>query len=346
MKAARFHSAGEDLKIEDVHTPQVGIGEVLVKVMACGVCGSDVHIAIEGTTLTKFRPIILGHEPSGVVTEIGPGVDKFSPGDRVAICSIVACGQCMNCRTGNQQICLKRELIGIHKNGALAEYVSVPAENLVILPSNVPFEIGAIITDAVATPYHAIFKRGRLNAGESVAVFGCGGLGVHGVQLARMGGASLIIAVDVRAFALDHALKVGADLTVNANDEDPVKRIRDATGGIGVDLAVEFVGKISIIAQTVKSLRSGGRACIAGLGPEPVTTLSPNEFVRSEVSLLGSYGFTVSEIADLIGLTDSGRLDLSRSVSLVMPLEQTNQSLHRIKDRQEDFIRIVIKPNA
>jgi alcohol dehydrogenase, propanol-preferring len=346
MLAARFYRVGQPLVIEDIPMPSPGPGQVLVKVMACGVCGSDIHIAFEGVTPTAFTPITLGHEPAGVVAQLGPGVEGFAPGDRVAVCPMLACGTCGNCLGGNQQVCLERRCIGIQAEGALAQYLLAPAVNLVPLPDSVSFAEGAVITDAVATPFHAIFATGGLLPGETVAVFGCGGLGIHAVQLARMGGASKVIAVDLRDHVLQRALAVGADEIVNASQVDPVAAIMDLTQGLGVDLSVEMVGAAATIAQSVEVLRPGGRAAIAGLGAEPIQTLPPTQFVRREIKLLGSYGFTVSETARLVELAAAGRLDLSGSVSLTLPLTEVNQALNQLHDKVGDPIRIVIQPNA
>ncbi len=331
------------MSLEDIATPTPGPGQVLIRVRACGICGSDIHIVYEGVTPTAFTPITLGHEPAGQVAEVGPGVDDFKPGDRVAVCPFIVCGGCRNCREGRPQICLQRKCIGIQIDGALAEYLLVPAANLVPLPPQVPFEQGAIITDAVATPWHALTATGRLKAGETVAVFGCGGLGIHGIKLARLAGAALVIAVDVRGPALERAQAAGADLVVNAAQEDTAQAIKKATGG-GVDLAVELVGLNASIAQAVECLRVGGRAVVAGLGPEPITVSPPIFFVRQEVALLGSYGFTVRETAELVGLVASGRLDIADSVSHTIPLDEVNQGLDRLHQKIGDPVRIVIMP--
>jgi D-arabinose 1-dehydrogenase-like Zn-dependent alcohol dehydrogenase len=345
MRAARFYEVGKELPVEEIPTPRPGAGEVLVQVKACGVCGSDIHIAMEGVTPTGFQPITLGHEAAGIVSETGTGVTDFHAGDRVCICPFLVCGKCINCRTGNPQICLERRCIGIQLDGGLAEYVVVPAANLIPLPPNVPFDQGAIITDAVATPFHALFATGRLRAGMTVAIFGCGGLGIHAVQLARLGGADKVIGVDVRESVLNKALEVGADVAVNGARVEPVEAILAETGGLGVDLAVELVGLTSTIAQAVACLRIGGRAVVAGLGPDPIQTLPPVLFVRREAALLGSYGFTVNEIASLVSLVSSGRLDISGSVSLTLGLDQINEALERLHHKIGDPIRIVIRPD-
>ena len=342
MKAALFYGVGQPLVVEEVPCPLPARGEVLLRVRACGICGSDIHIAYEGITPTAFQPIILGHEFSGEIAEIGEGVEGWKVGERVAVSCIVSCGKCINCLSGNQQLCLKRRLLGVHLNGGLAEFTRAPAENLIRLPDRIPYEEGAILTDAVATPYRAITKRGRLVPGESVAVIGCGGLGIHTVQLARIFGATLVIGVDVSSVALDRAMDRGADLVCRPDREDPVAFIQKATGGLGADLIIECVGRQETIAMAVMSLKAGGRAVVVGLGPEEITTLPPTEFVRREVELRGSYAFTVREIAELVQLVAGGRLDISKSVSRKIPLEEINEGLEALHKKIDNPIRIVV----
>jgi len=342
MKAARFYEVGKPLVIEEVPTPQPGPGEVLVKVKACGICGSDIHIVYEGVTPTAFQPIILGHEFSGEIAERGEGVEGWSEGDRVAVACIVSCGQCSNCISGNQQVCLKRRLLGVHLDGGLAEYAKVPVRNLARLTERIPHEQGAILTDAVATPYHAITRRGRLVPGETLTVVGCGGLGIHAVQLAKICGAGLVIAMDISEKALKRAGERGADLICRADRDDPVGFVKEATGGLGSDMAVECVGRQKSIALALECLRVGGRAVVVGLGSENIVTMPPTVYVRSELELRGSYGFTVREIEELIRLVHRGRLDLSASVSRTMGLDQVNEGLDALHKRVDEPIRIVL----
>lgn len=342
MKAALFYGVGQPLVVEEVLSPRPARGEVLLRVRACGICGSDIHIAYEGITPTAFRPIILGHEFSGEVVEIGEGVDTWKVGDRVAASCIVSCGRCLHCLSGHQQICLQRRLLGVHLNGGLAEFVSAPAGNLIKLPDNISYEEGAILTDAVATPYRAITRRGRLVPGESVAVIGCGGLGIHAVQLARVCGAGVVIGVDVSDVALDRARVRGADLVCRSDKEDAVAFIQKATGGVGADLTIECVGQKKTIAMAVAALRVGGRAVVVGLGAEEITILPPTEFVRREVELRGSYAFTVREIAELVRLVANGRLDISESVSKRIALEEINEGLEALHKKIDNPIRIVV----
>jgi len=170
MKAARFYKVGELLKVEAIPIPELSPEEVLVDIKACGICGSDIHIVYEGVTPTAYTPIALGHEPSGVIAAWGQEVEGWKAGERVTINPFLTCGKCINCLSGNSQICLSRRVIGIHTEGGLAEFLKVPSENLVHLPKAIPFDQGGIAVDAVATPFHAITSRGGLKVGEKVAV--------------------------------------------------------------------------------------------------------------------------------------------------------------------------------
>jgi propanol-preferring alcohol dehydrogenase len=343
MKAARFYKVGEPLRIDLIPIPTLGSQEVLVDVKACGICGSDIHIVYEGVTPTSYSPITLGHEPSGVITEVGPEVEGWKVGDRVTINPFLTCGKCINCFSGNSQICLSRRVIGIHTEGGLAEFLKIPAKNLCRLPENIPFDQGGIAVDAVATPFHAVTKRGALKVGEKVSIFGCGGLGIHGVQIAKVCGASFVIAVDAIDSALDRAKKVGADEVINPRKESPVHKIKDFTGGIGVDLALEFIGLKETIDQAIKCVRVGGRTVIVGLGPDEVILPPPTQIVRTELSLFGSYGSTTSEIQNVIDLVASGKLNLSDSITERFSLENVNKGLEHLHKKIGNPIRIVIE---
>ncbi len=341
MKAMRFYEKEKPLVMEDIPIPEIGPDDVLLDVKACGICGSDIHI-LEGVTPTGFLPITMGHEMSGVIAELGANVKGWKAGDRVCVDCIISCGTCFNCLTGRESVCFTKRLLGIHENGGMAEYCCVPARNLIALPDNVPFDIGAIITDAVATPYHALVKIGQFKLGQSIAVFGVGGLGCQAVQLAALAGASKIIAVDVNPAVLERAKKLGADHVINSKETDPVTAILELTGGTGVDLAGEFIGLAKTIDQAVRCVRIGGRAVLVGLGPENICTLPPTLFVRQEREILGSYSFERTEIQTLVQLASSGRLDLSGAVTERLPLEEANTALDHLWKKIGNPIRIVI----
>jgi 2-desacetyl-2-hydroxyethyl bacteriochlorophyllide A dehydrogenase len=343
MRAARFYKVGDPLRIDTLPVPELEPEEVLVDIKACGICGSDIHIVYEGVTPTAYSPITLGHEPSGVIAALVPEVEGWKVGERVTVNPFLTCGKCINCLAGNSQICLSRRVIGIHTEGGLAEFLKVPSKNLVHLPEPIPFDQGGIAVDAVATPFHAITNRGALKAGEKVAVFGCGGLGIHGVQIAKICGASLVIAVDTIDSALERAKKVGADEVINPKREKPAQKIKELTGGKGVDLAVEFIGLKQTIEQALGCVRTGGRMVVVGLGPEEISLPPPSSFVRTELSLLGSYGSTTSEIQNVIDLVASGKLNLSESITERFALEEVNKGLDHLHKKIGNPIRIVIE---
>lgn len=342
IKAARFYKVGEPLRVERVLIPAPGPEEVLINVKACGICGSDIHIVYEGVTPTAYSPITLGHEPSGVITLLGDEVEGWKVGDRVTVNPFITCGKCINCLSGNSQICMSRRVIGIHTEGGLADFLKAPAKNLVRLPETIPFDQGGIAVDAVATPFHAMMNRGALKEGEKVAVFGCGGLGIHGIQIAKICGASLVIAVDNIDSALERAKKVGADEVINPKKEKPIDKIKKVTGGMGVDLAIEFIGLKETIEQAIGCIRVGGKVVVVGLGSQNISLPPPTSFVRKELSLLGSYGSTTLDIQQVVDLVASGRLDLSGSITERFPLDEVNRGLNHLHKKVGNPIRIAI----
>jgi alcohol dehydrogenase, propanol-preferring len=342
MTAARFYEVDEPLQIEEIPVPEVGEDEVLVQMKAVGLCGSDVHIVFEGVTPTAFTPITLGHEPCGEVAATGARVEGWEEGDRVSVTPAFFCSSCRNCIAGRPNDCLERKVFGIQMEGALAEYMVAPAKNLVRLPEEVSFEVGAIITDAVATPFEAMADRAVLRAGETVAIFGVGGLGLHAVQISHLLGAQKIIVVDPREEQLERAAQMGADLTIDPQETSPVEAIMEATGGLGVDVAAEFIGLQETIAQCVESVVRGGRAVVVGLGPDPINIIPPTVFVRDGISLLGSYGFTKRGIEQLVNLAAAGRLDLESSITHTFPLSEVNTALEYLHEKIENPIRVAV----
>jgi len=342
MKAARLHEVKTPLVIEEIDIPKPGSAEALIEMKACGICATDVHTALDGTVPTAYTPMTLGHEPSGVISDLGDGVRGWEKGDRVAIYPQITCGVCPQCREGRDGICIKTRVLGMHRDGAFADYVVIPVKNLVRIPDNVSFTVAAIMTDAGATPFHAVTKRGQVKPGETVAIFGCGGLGMNAIQFCKLAGAARIIAVDTSDYALERALKVGADITVNASVEKPYKEVMSANGGYGVDVAFEFVGVNAAIDQAVRSLRRGGRAVTVGIGPERINIIAPFFFVYNDLALIGSFGSDIGDLEKLMGLAASGKLDFSESVSSVIPLNDVNQGISDLEKKVGNPVRIVV----
>lgn len=342
MRAARFVGAGKSLVLQELPVPRPASDEVLVRVAATGLCGSDVHIAVEGITPTPYVPITLGHEIAGTIAAAGADVSEWRGDERVCVFPVMFDGTCSSCLAGHSEICLDRRIIGIHAEGGLAEYVLVPAKNVIPIPDGVPFEQAAVCTDAVITPFHALAEVARLTPGEAVAVLGVGGLGLHAVQIAKLGGASPVIAVDTRATQLERARQSGADVAVDAAREPVVDAVLTATGGLGVDVAAEFVGVQATIGQAVECLRVGGRAVIVGLGADPITVLPPTVFVRKQLQLFGSYGGTIGTLRRVLQLVSTGRLDLSRSITHTFGLLEADAALRTLHEKTGDPQRIVV----
>jgi 2-desacetyl-2-hydroxyethyl bacteriochlorophyllide A dehydrogenase len=345
MRAARLHrvrtdDAPEVVQVDEVAVPEPGPGEVLVRVRACGICASDLHVVQGVTPHGGALPQILGHEPAGEVAAVGESVDDWMPGDRVAFVMARPCGRCAYCTSGRENLCVTLTVPGIDSDGAMAEYAVADQRFLAPLPGGVPFDQAAILTDAVATPYHAL-KRGGVSEGVTVAVFGLGGLGMHAVQLARLAGAELVIGVDLDEVNLERALEWGADAVVDASDGKPARRVRELSEG-GVDRAFEFVGANATVDQALKSVKPGGRAVVVGLTPEPMRLMPEALFVAGELELVGSFGSTPADLGELVDLVEAGRLDLSRSITHRLALDDVPEALGRLERRDDHPIRMVV----
>ncbi len=269
MRAARFDAATRQLSVQDVPVPEPGPNDVLVRVMACGICLSDVHL-IDGSLPGPLPVVTPGHESAGVVERVGELVPGWQVGDRVLLAGGKPCLRCDACVRGRYEECLAFEIMGFNYDGAWAQYVVVPGQVLTSIPDDLPFEQACILADAVSTPYAALTSRADLRPGESVGLWGIGGLGVHAVQVARMVGATPIIAVDPLAGARERALALGADAALDPTTDDVPARVRELTGGRGLDVAVDLVGANAVLAQAVASLGRFGRAVMVGLSLDDV----------------------------------------------------------------------------
>ncbi|MFF4583701.1 zinc-binding dehydrogenase [Streptomyces sp. NPDC001373] len=342
MRAARFSREGRRLRVEEVPVPAPGPGEVLVRIEACGICLSDVHM-IDGTVPCPLEEVTPGHEPAGTVARLGSEVPFWQPGRRVVIAPGRGCGTCRHC--GDGQSCLAPQVMGQNWDGAWAEYVVAPYQTLVEVPDGVPIEQAAVCADAVATPFSGLLDRGGLRPGETVGVWGIGGLGVHAVRIARLAGASLIVAVDTLEAARRRALEAGADHALDPRTDGLREEVLRLTGGEGLELAAEFSGVGSALDQAVSCLGRYGRAVVIGMSPEPIH-LAENTILFGwyNHSLLGHDGYTTRHLTRLMRLLASGRLDLSRSVSDVLPLEEIARGVERLRTKEGNPVRIVVEP--
>jgi propanol-preferring alcohol dehydrogenase len=285
----------------------------------------------------------LGHEIAGVVEGAGKGTTRIKVGDRVCLHYLLSCGDCYYCSTGNEQFCVQGSMLGHFSDGGYAEYIAVPERNAVRLPESIPFEQGAILMCSSATAFHAL-RKSRLKAGESVAVFGVGGLGVSAVQLARAFGALEVYAVDINPNKLRLAGKYGA-IPVDAGSVDPAAEIRRLTGSRGVDVALELIGLPQTMGQAVKSLAFMGRAVVAGISDRPLEIDTYHDLLGREAEVIGSNDHLLQELPLLVELARRGVLDLSEAVTRTVPLEAG--AINAALDDLEAFrgeIRTVIVP--
>ena len=342
MKAVRLIKPGCHLELQEIPIPTVGLSDVLVRVKAAGICHSDAHYRA-GKSRVHPLPLTLGHEVAGVVEKVGANVSRFKAGDRVCVHYLATCGECDYCQAGSEQFCGTGEMIGKNRDGGYAEYICIPARSVFLLPAEIPFEQGAVMMCSSATSLHALNK-GRLQAGESVAIFGVGGLGISALQLARAFGAGEIYAVDIKPGKLEMARQMGA-IPINAAQSDPVSEIKRLTGGRGVDVALELIGLPLTMKQAVQSLAIKGRALLVGITDKTFEIAPYGEVLNKEAEIIGVSDHLAQEIPLLIEWVRQGRLDLSQVITETVPLDAgvINETLDRL-EKFGDAVRVVITP--
>ena len=355
MKAAVLYEPKTPLEVEELDQDPPMAGEVRVKMDVAGLCASDIHV-MKGTAVLPL-PVVLGHEGAGTVAEVGDGVTQVKPGDRCILSFVANCGDCRMCHTGDPQLCetnartgsrqydgtlrLHKGDVGVHqmaKLGVFAESIVIPQQACHPVPESVPMHVAALMGCCVATGVGAVINNPAARTWATVAVFGCGGVGLNAIQGARLMNASRIIAVDIYNHKLEFTYKFGATDVVNSREVDPVKAIRELTGG-GVDMALDTFGSAATTVSAVNSLRRGGTAVLVGLGAsEEEAPIPMVDMVRSQKTLMGSYYGSASPHETFDKLVDfylKGTLDVEGLVSRAYSLEQINEGFDAL-DRGED----------
>lgn len=348
MKATVLSEVGGRLTLEEIPRPSPKAGEVLVKIAACGVCHTDLHV-IKGEV--KFPlPCVLGHEISGVVEEVAPDVKTTRPGEAVVCSFIMPCGVCYYCVRGRDDLCetffamnrLKGTLydgesrlrrsdgssLAMYSMGGLAEYAVVPASDVFPAPANVPLTDACILGCALMTAYGAVKNQARVHPGDTVAVVGVGGVGSNVVQIARAFGAGQIIAVDVRDDKLEAAKGLGATHTVNVTQGDAVAAVNALTNGRGVNVAIEALGRPETVVNAFMMTRDGGRVVVIGIAPGTTTAgIEITRLVRRGIQLVGSYGSRVrTDLPELLELVACGQVSVSQPITRRYRLEQVDEA--------------------
>ena len=341
MKAVVKAGPGPGLEIRDVPVPTIGPGEILIRVLRAGVCGTDLHIwEWDAWARGRMRPpVTVGHEFVGDVVEVGSGVTEPKVGERVSCESHIVCGHCIACRTGNPHVCENTRILGVDVNGGWAEYVAVPASNAWRAPANVPIEVQGIM-EPLGNAVHTAFA-GDLSACR-IAVTGCGPIGLFAVGVARAAGAAQVIASDVSPYRLELAKKMNADAVIDPSKQDFVERVRELTGGRMLDGVLEMSGNPNAIRDGLRALRGGGRLSQLGLTSEPLALDWTQLLIFKGITLHGIIGRRMYQTwYQMDGLLRSGRLDLRPAITHVMPMDQVEDAIRLLRSGQAGKVVLV-----
>lgn len=332
------------LHLRDVPRPSLGAHDLLIRVKACGICGSDVH-GYDGSTGRRIPPVIMGHEAAGVVAEAGSAVRTFKVGDRVTFDSTVSCGACPYCQAGEMNLCDNRQVLGVscgdyRRNGAFAEYVAVPENIVYALPDHFPYEKAALI-EAVSIGVHAAKITG-IRPGSTAVVVGVGMIGVLALQAFRHFGCTTVFAVDLEQNKLDMARSLGADQTFLASDPELMAKLNAAAGGKGIDIAVEVVGAQKSVGTAIEAVRRGGTVTLIG-NLSPKVEIPLQAVVTRQIRLQGSCA-SAGEYRECIALMESGAIQVDPLISAVAPLREGPDWFNRLYDRQPGLMKVILQP--
>ncbi len=326
MKAATLYKA-HDLRIEERPRPTAAGDEVLVKVKAVGICGSDMHLYDEGRigNAVLERPLVLGHEAAGEVVAVGPAVTHLKVGDRIALEPGIPCRKCAYCKRGEYHLCPTVRFHGVpHADGYFAEYVTIPEDFAFRLPDNLDFVAGAML-EPLAVGLQAATE-GEVTVGQSVAVFGAGPIGLAALQAARVRGAAQLLVVDVVEKRLEMAAKLGATHVVNAAQTSAVEEIARLTGGLGADVVLETAAAVPTVQQSLFAARRGGVVVLVGIPSQPLIPLDIVRIVRSRMQVRGCFRY-VNQYPVAIALAGAGKVDVKSAVTHQFPLDELPQAI-------------------
>ncbi len=339
-------SSYNNLEIAEMPVPAVGAGEVLVRVEACGICGSDVH-GYDGGSGRRIPPIVMGHEAAGTVASVGSGVTGFAVGDRVTFDSTVYCGECAFCRSGEVNLCDNRQVIGVscgdyRRHGAFAEYVLVPQRIMYQLPAGISFSEAAML-EAVSVALHAV-RVSESKGGETALVIGAGMIGLLTLQAARAAGCATVLIADIDETRLSLAREVGADATLLGSGTDLTAEVLRRTEGRGVDITYEAVGRNETVATAIDCARKGGTVTLIG-NIRPEVTLPLQKVVSRQLRLQGSCASS-GEYPQAIELIAGGKIKVGPLITAVAPLEEGPRWFSRLHAGEPNLMKVILSPGA
>jgi len=332
------------LEYVDCQKPEIKADEVLIRVKACGICGSDVH-GYDGRTGRRIPPIIMGHEASGEIAEVGIEVKDWKIGERVTFDSTIYCGKCDYCRRGLVNLCDNRRVLGVsckeyRQNGAFAEFVAVPQHILYRLPGDVSFKQAALV-EPLSIAFHAV-NLTPIQLNDSAVVVGSGMIGLLIIQTLKISGVGKIIALDVKPRRLELAKKCGADYCINSNDISTSKEVVDLTNSKGVDIAFDVVGMAQSLAMALSSLRKGGNLTLVG-NMMPEVSLPLQDVVTRQISIHGSCASN-GEYAACLDFLARGSIDVDLILDAVAPLRDGVQWFEKLYSNKEDLLKVLLEP--
>jgi len=324
--------------------PPVGADEVLVKVRACGICGSDVH-GFDGSTGRRIPPLVMGHEASGVVAQVGPAVTDLGVGERVTFDSTIYCGRCFYCAAGQANLCDNREVLGVspgtyRRHGAFAELVSVPRRIVYRLPDTIDFEQAAMI-EAVSVAMHAVGLI-PVQPGETAVVVGSGMIGLLAIQAARVAGCARVVAIDVDDGRLQLARQLGATEALNSRSVQAAEAVRESTAGRGAGVVVECLGAAETVRLAIACARKGGMVALVG-NLAPKVELPLQDVVTRQIRLQGSCASS-GEYPAAIELMSTGAIRVDPLISAVAPLAEGPAWFQRLYRREPGLMKVILRP--
>jgi L-iditol 2-dehydrogenase len=333
------------LEIADLPKPTSAPGEVLISVAACGICGSDVH-GYDGSSGRRIPPIVMGHEAAGTIAALGAGVSGFAKGDRVTFDSTIFCGACNNCRRGDVNLCDNRQVLGVscaefRRPGAFAEYVAVPSRILYRLPENLSFNEAAML-EAVSVALHGV-SLAQISTGSNALVVGAGMIGLLTLQALRAAGCSTICVADLDSARLKLAKEVGATAVISS-ERDVAGQVMELTGGDGVDVVIEAVGRNETVTASIDSVRKGGTVVLVG-NISPEVTLPLQKVVTRQIRLQGSCA-SAGEYPRAIELLASGAIQVKPFITAIAPLEDGPRWFERLYAHEPNLMKVILTPES